>query len=41
MCGRYTLASPDPRRDQGPFPIGESIEVRQRYNVAPATRCSP
>jgi putative SOS response-associated peptidase YedK len=34
MCGRYTLAASDPAiRDR--FGIGESIEVRRRYNVAP------
>jgi len=30
VCGRYTLATPDPR-----FGIGESVDVRQRFNVAP------
>jgi putative SOS response-associated peptidase YedK len=35
MCGRYTLATPDPRDIRARFPIGEDIEVRQRYNVAP------
>ncbi|HEY2161277.1 MAG TPA: SOS response-associated peptidase [Solirubrobacteraceae bacterium] len=36
MCGRYTLATPDPAAVRARFPIGESIEIRQRYNVAPA-----
>src|SRR5690348_7700717 len=35
MCGRYTLATPDPAAIRDRFPIGESMEVRQRFNVAP------
>ena len=35
MCGRYTLAAPDPAAIRDRFPIGESIEVRPRFNVAP------
>jgi putative SOS response-associated peptidase YedK len=36
VCGRYTLAKPDPGEIRGRFPmIGESIEIRRRYNVAP------
>jgi putative SOS response-associated peptidase YedK len=35
MCGRYTLATPDPSDIRARFPIGEEIEVRRRYNVAP------
>jgi putative SOS response-associated peptidase YedK len=35
MCGRYTLATPNPGDVRARFPIGEAIEVRQRYNVAP------
>jgi putative SOS response-associated peptidase YedK len=35
MCGRYTLAATDPSQIRGRFPIGERIEVRRRYNVAP------
>ena len=35
MCGRYTLATPNPAEVRTRFPIGESIEVRRRYNVAP------
>ena len=35
MCGRYTLATPNPAEVRGRFLIGESIEIRQRYNVAP------
>jgi putative SOS response-associated peptidase YedK len=35
VCGRYTLARPDPARLRARFPIGEAVEVRPRYNVAP------
>lgn len=35
MCGRYTLATPNPAEVRGRFPVGESVEIRQRYNVAP------
>jgi putative SOS response-associated peptidase YedK len=36
VCGRYTLAKPDPGEIRGRFPmIGESVEIRRRYNVAP------
>ncbi len=35
MCGRYTLATPDPASVRARFPVGESIEVRRRFNVAP------
>ena len=35
MCGRYTLATPNPAEVRTRFPIGESIDVRRRYNVAP------
>jgi putative SOS response-associated peptidase YedK len=35
VCGRYTLAAPNPAEVRGRFPIGESIEIRQRFNVAP------
>ena len=35
MCGRYTLAAPNPAEVRARFPIGESVEVRRRYNVAP------
>ena len=35
MCGRYTLATPSPGDVRARFPIGESVEVRRRYNVAP------
>ncbi len=35
MCGRYTLATPNPAEVRSRFPVGESVEVRRRYNVAP------
>ena len=35
MCGRYTLATPDPADIRARFAVGESIEIRRRYNVAP------
>jgi putative SOS response-associated peptidase YedK len=35
VCGRYTLAAPDPAQLRARFPIGESVEIRRRFNVAP------
>ena len=35
MCGRYSLAGPDPSSLRERFPIGERVEVRKRFNVAP------
>jgi putative SOS response-associated peptidase YedK len=35
MCGRYTLATPSPADVRARFPVGESVEIRRRYNVAP------
>jgi putative SOS response-associated peptidase YedK len=35
VCGRYTLAVPDPAAVRSRFPVGEQIEIRTRYNVAP------
>jgi len=35
VCGRYTLATPDHQSIRARFPIGESVEIRQRFNVAP------
>jgi putative SOS response-associated peptidase YedK len=35
VCGRYTLATPDPTAVRARFPVGESVEIRRRYNVAP------
>jgi putative SOS response-associated peptidase YedK len=35
MCGRYTLAVPDPAQVRARFPVGESVEIDRRYNTAP------
>lgn len=35
MCGRYSLAGGDPGQLRARFPIGEAVEVRRRFNVAP------
>jgi putative SOS response-associated peptidase YedK len=35
MCGRYSLATPNPAEVRARFPIGEAVEIRRRYNVAP------
>jgi len=35
MCGRYSLAGGDLKRLRARFPIGESVELRRRFNVAP------
>jgi putative SOS response-associated peptidase YedK len=35
VCGRYTLATPDHSAIRARFPVGESIAIRNRYNVAP------
>jgi putative SOS response-associated peptidase YedK len=35
VCGRYTLTAPDPARIRDRFGVGESVEVRPRFNVAP------
>ncbi len=35
MCGRYTLATPDPANLRARFQISESVEIRRRYNIAP------
>jgi putative SOS response-associated peptidase YedK len=35
VCGRYTLATPDPAAVRARFPVGETVEIRQRFNVAP------
>jgi putative SOS response-associated peptidase YedK len=34
VCGRYSLAV-DPRAVRTAFPIGEEVEIRTRYNIAP------
>jgi putative SOS response-associated peptidase YedK len=35
VCGRYTLATPDHQAIRARFPVGESVAISQRYNVAP------
>jgi len=35
VCGRYTLATPNPAEVRSRFPVGESVEIRRRYNIAP------
>jgi putative SOS response-associated peptidase YedK len=35
VCGRYSLATPNPAEVRARFPVGEAVEVRTRYNVAP------
>jgi putative SOS response-associated peptidase YedK len=35
VCGRYSLATPDPADIRARFPVGEAVEIRRRYNVAP------
>ena len=35
MCGRYSLATPDHRAIRARSPIGDSVEIRRRFNVAP------
>jgi putative SOS response-associated peptidase YedK len=35
VCGRYTLATPDPAAVRARYPVGEEVEIRRRYNVAP------
>jgi putative SOS response-associated peptidase YedK len=35
MCGRYTLAVADPAAIRARFPVGETIEIRRRFNIAP------
>lgn len=35
MCGRYSLAGPSPAELRERFDVGESVELRQRFNVCP------
>jgi putative SOS response-associated peptidase YedK len=35
VCGRYTLATPAAGDLRARFPLGESLEVRRRFNVCP------
>src|SRR3954469_12780437 len=36
MCGRYSLATPAAADLRARFALGESVELRQRFNVCPA-----
>ena len=35
MCGRYSLATPASNDLRARFALGESLEIRQRFNIAP------
>jgi putative SOS response-associated peptidase YedK len=35
VCGRYSLAGPDPSALRQRFGLGEQVQVRRRFNVAP------
>ncbi len=35
MCGRYTLARTDPSQLRARWRLGERLEIRRRFNVAP------
>ena len=35
MCGRYSLAGPNPAQVHAAYPVTESVEIRRRFNVAP------
>jgi putative SOS response-associated peptidase YedK len=35
VCGRYTLAAPDPAQVRARFPVGEIVDIRRRFNIAP------
>lgn len=35
MCGRYSLAGPGPTQLRARFPLGESVELRRRFNICP------
>ncbi len=35
MCGRYTLANTTPDQLRARWPLGEGVEIRRRFNVAP------
>ena len=37
MCGRYSLAAPNPAQLRARFPIGESLAVEPHYNIAPGS----
>jgi putative SOS response-associated peptidase YedK len=35
MCGRFTLAAPDPARLRARFGLSEAVELRPRFNITP------
>lgn len=35
MCGRYSLAGPNPAQVHAAYPVTEGLEIRRRFNVAP------
>lgn len=35
MCGRYSLAGPNPAQVRERFALGDDVEIRRRWNVAP------
>jgi putative SOS response-associated peptidase YedK len=35
MCGRYTLATPNPADVRARFPVGDGVVIHRRYNIAP------
>src|SRR5512134_798035 len=35
MCGRYTLAAPNPARVREHFRLGDEVPLEPRYNIAP------
>ena len=35
MCGRYTLATPAMAALRSRFPLGDTVELRRRFNVCP------
>lgn len=35
MCGRYSLTGPNPARLRERFALGDDIEIRRRWNIAP------
>jgi len=35
VCGRYSLAGSSPGEIRARFPVGESVAIARRYNVAP------
>jgi putative SOS response-associated peptidase YedK len=36
MCGRYTLTATDPAGLRDRFPLGESVAIEPRFNIAPS-----